>query len=292
MPFQVNNNRGPKTHFHPVVTFAGPALSQVSSPAAKDGYVLAGNHLISAPVEISPSTPKIPKTLSQEESRFDGEIERAIHYAKKAREEKDVGAKARFEAIAYNMLRQLAEGELGRKSWKAHIHLAKAAAQLLIIEKAILAAKKAVALALTPAENKEAKMFLEYLEKFYGPVTFVAAQSTRGSVTKEGFLEIDLREPLISRDKKKVFEVIQGRFAEEPVQLPATFYFPFGKFTANTAQFEITQGGEPKNVEVLLYSETNLSWVGELGIALGALVVIGFGFMEQGKQTISVNGEK
>ncbi len=160
--------------------------------------------------------------------------EQGVHYYKKRRVE------AAVESL--EQARRLPGGE---KDYQLLSTLARAYYDLELVEKAIPTASEAVLAARGESETQEAERFLESLNQSYGGVTFVAVGG--GDGRGKGGMELAESGQLIHPKKKKIFERISRRVAEQPVDLPLTLYLPFGRYEANGREFEVQPG---KVVEV------------------------------------------
>ncbi len=142
---------------------------------------------------------------------------------------------------ALKVLKQAAATPEGAEDFKTRFTLAKVAYKLLHIELALPEAEAAKALAKRDSHRAASANLLKELKSFFAGVTLTQAPQQRGKV-KKGFIHLKETGGLINKRKKEVFRKIEQRFRTTQVSLPTTIYLPFGKYTANLAPFEITQG--------------------------------------------------
>jgi len=166
--------------------------------------------------------------------------DQGIHYYRKKRLEPALSALEKAGTFA--------EAD---SDYKTHLYLAKVYYDLLLLEKAFPEARKAVALASSDAEQKEATGLLKGLEDFFGGVTFRMAPEQKDNI-KSGIIYLEDRGGLINIKKKEVFSKIKQRFHNTPIELPLTIYLPYGSYAANRAPFEIKKGEMVPEVELFL----------------------------------------
>jgi len=142
---------------------------------------------------------------------------------------------------ALKVLKQAAALPEGAEDFKTRYTLAKVAYKLLLIELALPEAEAAKDLAKRDSHKAASANLLKELKSFFAGVTLTQAPQQRGKV-KKGFIHLKDTGGLINTRKKEVFRKIEERFRTTQVSLPTTIYLPFGKYTANLAPFEITQG--------------------------------------------------
>ena len=169
---------------------------------------------------------------------------------------------ARSQGVAYikRKLWPLAQAELekakghagGRKDFKTRYYLARAYYEQLIIEKAVTEARVAASIARDdePRDKVRAENLRDRIEGFFAGVTVLQDDRQKGQVGK-GIIHLEVMGGLINRKKKEQFARIRDRFAETPVELPATIWLPFGDYKANGAPFSIRKGESAEAITFL-----------------------------------------
>lgn len=185
----------------------------------------------------------MPGTGRAEETErsFRERTEQGVHYYRKKR-----------VAVAVKVLEQALEMAGGDEDYTTLFTLARAYHDLLLLEKAIPMAQKAVDVAAQSGEKTESLRLLRTLRSRFGGVTFRKAREQKGDL-REGIIHLEDRGRLINPKKKQVFEKIAARFRETPVGLPITLYLPFGSYSANRAPFSVEKG-RIAEVELILYN--------------------------------------
>ncbi len=188
----------------------------------------------------------------------------------------------------------------GRKDFTTRFGLAKAAWELLIVEEAVKEARVAVGLAdpERPKDKAKAEALRDRIEEFFSGVTVVQDSRQKGQVTR-GIVHLEVVGGLINRKKKDRFARIRERFAQTPVELPATIWLPFGEYKANGAPFSIRRGETAEAVTFLFLpdSERDASawwwWVGGgvavAGVATAAAVLM-FAGDEREERRVEIDG--
>lgn len=283
MPFRVEHIRiSGKTSLRNTGASETGAASGEKPPEVGDRYFLASRHLIGIDVDgVSIPAVKVkPHEPSGEEQKFKNRVDNAYNYYQ-----------AKQFKRAYNMFRNLAETELGKKDWKTQYYLAKIARKFSELAIAFPAAKLAVTLAKTKKEIKNGQTLLRDLESLFGPVTFQKSKMQK-SETTTGYIAIEA-EPLINQKKKEVQGKLLDYLNKTPLSFPVTLYLPFGQYKVNEVPFDVIKNNPSPNISVVIDPlPDDYTYLGEIGVGLGILLLITGGFMAQSKQTIDTGGEK
>ncbi len=168
-------------------------------------------------------------------------VRQGSHYSKKHR-----------WTAAIDVLEKAVAQPEGQDHFKAHMLLARAYYETLVLERAFPMAERAVELADDEDDERGATRFRDVLSERFGGVTFRKAPEQKGAL-KGGLIHLEDRGGLIDPKKKKLFARIAERFRETPVTLPITLYLPFGSYAANRAPFSIEKG-KVAEVELILYT--------------------------------------
>ncbi len=156
--------------------------------------------------------------------------EQGIHYHRKKRHE--------AAADVLERARKLAGGE---QDYGVISTLARVYYDLLILDRAIPLAERAVELGGTAEERGDAQRFLEGLRDRFGGVLLQLPPPPNDGPAR-GTMELEDRGGLIHPKKKQVFDKLAARLAREAVELPLTVYLPFGRYAANGVEFAVARG--------------------------------------------------
>ncbi len=211
-------------------------------------------------LSVALTAPRVARAEQPDAAGFAQLRQQGIHYFDRKR-----------YSVAVRTLEKAAATPKGRQDFKTHFYLARAHYELVVVEKAVPAAQRALELAATPEARDKAQSFLDALTGSFGSVTFQKDPEQKTEL-KDTFIHLKDRGGLINPSKKKLFVAIQKRFQEQKVVLPMTLYLPFGSYTANGAPFEIRQG-ETATANLFLYGSPPSDGVAWYWWAGGAAVV-------------------
>ncbi len=210
--------------------------------------------------------------------------DRGVHYFRKGLHEAAVAQLDRARAMPE-----------GKDDFRTHFTLAKATYELLLLERTLPLAERAVELATSDRSKDKAKGLLKELSDFCGGVTLKKAPEAR---TDQGYVYLEDTGGLINTRKKEVFGKLRERYRTQPTALPATIYLPFGQYTANRVPFK-TQAGELAEILIIPDAEAADSGVGGLSwivggtaaaVAAGAVAVVLLSAEDEPSKTLRLAG--
>lgn len=180
---------------------------------------------------VAPATPAGAQTPEQQMRAL---REQGIHYHRKKR----YGA----AADVLERARTLPGGE---EDYEVISTLGRVYYDMLIVDRAIPLAERAVELADSEQERGDAQRFVEGLRDRFGGVLLQApAPPHKGP--SSGTIKLEDRGGLIHLKKKQAFEELASRLDTEAVDLPLTVYLPFGRYAANGVEFVVARGAVTK----------------------------------------------
>ncbi len=185
--------------------------------------------------------------------------EQGVHYYRKGFFEPARGALERAAALP--------EGDT---DFRTHYYLARTCYELLVLEDAFPAARRAVELSAKESHRRRAQGLLDRLEQSFGGVTLHQAPEQEGQVAR-GIIHLADAGGLIQPKKKELFRRIRAHFRSSAVELPLTIYLPFGSYTANLAPFEIERGKTAEATTFLVTrAERDRTWIWVAGGSVAA----------------------
>lgn len=284
MPFRVQHIPIPQeTSFKSYEAAKTGAPSKKSVSAVRDRYFLASRHLIGFGDGVEetsgPAPTAQPEKFAEEERAFKDRVNQAHEYFKNKQFKR-----------AHHMFLNLAKTEMGRKNWKTQYYLAVVARKLSDLATAFPAARLAVNISQSKLEETKGKKLLTELENLFGPVTFQKSKNQKSEETK-GYISIVAKQ-LVNKDKKEVHQKLVDYLNKTPLSFPTTLYLPFGDYEVNEVPLIVNRDNPNQQISVVIDpAPEDRTYVGEIVIGAGMLLLIAGGFMAHGEQPINIGGE-
>lgn len=145
---------------------------------------------------------------------------------------------------AVKELRMAISTSEGKRSFEAHLLLSESCYKEMDIGCALNMADKARSLASSIEHRQGAQNMLDYLQKNFGKVEFVARE---GEPT-EGYLELEIIDPIVDSEVKKYYKIKVTPLANQRRTLPWVMYLPTTTYRLYGQEFTVEGGGNETSV--------------------------------------------